>query len=73
MREKLKKFWPLIYIVVVFIVGIIVGGATREGGFKFDAEMIINTATLVTFGIFYGVFIVYWLAKVVKIDNKNHL
>ena len=71
MREKLKKFWPLIYIVVVFIVGIIVGGATREGGFKFDAEMIINTATLVTFGIFYGVFIVYWLAKVVKIDNKS--
>ena len=69
MREKLKKFWPLIYIVVVFILGVIIGGATRPDGFQFDAGLITNTGTLVIFGIFYGILIVYWLSKVLKNDD----
>lgn len=71
MKGKIKKFWPLIYIVVVFIVGILVGGFTREGGFKFDSALITNTVTLVIFGIFYGLMLIYWLSKVIKLDDKS--
>ncbi len=67
-KSKFKKFLPLIIIIATFVIAIIVGGVTREDGFKFDASMITNTATIVILAVVYGIMILYYLSKFLKFD-----
>src|SRR5574344_1120533 len=73
MKEKssLKKWMPLILIAVTVVLGVIIGGATRSGGFVFDATMFTNTTTLVIIGIGVALVIIYYLTKFMKPESKS--
>ncbi len=67
-KSKFRKFLPLILIVGIFVIAVLVGGFTRDDGFKFDAGLITNTVTIVILAVGYGLLILYWLSKVFKSD-----
>lgn len=69
-KSKFRKFLPLILIVGIFVVAVLVGGFTRDDGFKFDIGLITNTVTIVILAVGYGLLILYWLSKVFKSDGK---
>lgn len=69
MKEKLKKFAPLIVIVAIIILALIIGNATREH-FAFDKEFITNKVTLIIFGVGLAFVGLYYIAKLTKPDNK---
>ena len=44
---KKRKVWlPIVIVLAIIVVGIVVGGVTREDGFHLDGKMFTNTATL---------------------------
>lgn len=69
MKEKLKKFAPLIVIVAIIILALIIGNATREH-FAFDKEFITNKVTLIILGVGLAFVGLYYIAKLTKPDNK---
>lgn len=69
MKEKLKKFAPLIVIVAIIILALIIGNATREH-FAFDKEFITNKVTLIILGVGLAFVGLYYFAKLTKPDNK---
>jgi type IV secretion system protein VirD4 len=73
MKEKsaLKKWGPLILLGIIVVLAIIIGGATRTDGFKFDVEMITNTTTLVILVVGVGLFLTYYAMKMLKGDKKS--
>lgn len=70
-KSKFRRFLPLILIVGIFVFAVVIGGLTRQGGFKFDAGLITNTVTIVILAVGYGLMLLVWLSKVLKKDEKS--
>ncbi len=70
---KLKKWWPLIYIVLVFVIAVIVGNLTRPEGEQFEPNVgvITNTGTLVIFGVCMALLAIYYVSKLTKDGSKT--
>jgi type IV secretion system protein VirD4 len=73
MKDKsgLKKWMPLILIVLVVVLGVIIGSATSTEGFSFGAEMFTNTTTLAVIGVGIALIIVYYVSKFMKSESKS--
>jgi type IV secretion system protein VirD4 len=73
MKDKngLKTWLPLILIGLVILVGIIIGGATREEGFVFDKSLITNTTTIIIIAVGMGLILLYYFSKFFKTGSKS--
>lgn len=65
MKEKRKILWPLIAIILIVLVALIVGNATREE-FAFDIQIITNSTTLIILGVGLALLGLYYLSKLFK-------
>lgn len=68
--KSFKNFMPLIFIAIIFILGLVVGGATNPE-FVFNETMFSNQNTLITWGIGGALIVIYYLSKFMKSDTKE--